>query len=106
MGVGVKLASEFYTTGEIVFYRSIIGVTIMWIMLRSQGISVRTPHMATHIKRSLFGVTALLLWFYLDHPAAVGHGHDAELHVAGLDRTDPGRQRGTGRHRRAARTAS
>lgn len=63
MGVGVKLASEFYTTGEIVFYRSIIGVTIMWIMLRSQGISVRTPHMATHIKRSLFGVTALLLWF-------------------------------------------
>lgn len=63
MGVGVKLASEFYTTGEIVFYRSLIGVAIMWIMLRSQGIPVRTPHMATHIKRSLFGVTALLLWF-------------------------------------------
>ncbi|WP_404991585.1 DMT family transporter [Cupriavidus pauculus] len=63
MGVGVKLASEFYTTGEIVFYRSLIGVTIMWIMLTSQGVSVRTPHMVTHIKRSLFGVTALLLWF-------------------------------------------
>ncbi|WP_227459101.1 DMT family transporter [Cupriavidus pauculus] len=63
MGVGVKLASEFYTTGEIVFYRSLIGVTIMWIMLASQGVSVRTPHMVTHIKRSLFGVTALLLWF-------------------------------------------
>ncbi|GJG96541.1 DMT family transporter [Cupriavidus pauculus] len=63
MGVGVKLASELYTTGEIVFYRSLIGVTIMWIMLSSQGISVRTPHMVTHIKRSIFGVTALLLWF-------------------------------------------
>ncbi len=63
MGVGVKLASTYYTTGEIVFYRSLIGVTIMWIMLASQGIPVRTPHMATHIKRSLFGVTALLLWF-------------------------------------------
>lgn len=63
MGVGVKLASELYTTGEIVFYRSLIGVTIMWIMLRSQGVSVRTPHMITHIKRSIFGVTALLLWF-------------------------------------------
>ena len=63
MGVGVKLASELYTTGEIVFYRSLIGVTIMWIMLRSQGVSVRTPHMVTHIKRSIFGVTALLLWF-------------------------------------------
>ena len=63
MGVGVKLASEQYTTGEIVFYRSLIGVTIMWVLLRSQGVSVRTPHMVTHIKRSLFGVTALLLWF-------------------------------------------
>jgi S-adenosylmethionine uptake transporter len=63
MGVGVKLASELYTTGEIVFYRSLIGVTIMWILLRSHGVSVRTPHMVTHIKRSIFGVTALLLWF-------------------------------------------
>ncbi|WP_066731569.1 DMT family transporter [Cupriavidus sp. D384] len=63
MGVGVKLASELYTTGEIVFYRSLIGVTIMWILLSSQGTSVRTPHMVTHIKRSIFGVTALLLWF-------------------------------------------
>ncbi|MDF3836607.1 DMT family transporter [Cupriavidus basilensis] len=63
MGVGVKLASEFYGTGEIVFYRSLIGVVIMWTILASSGTSVRTPHMAMHIKRSLFGVTALLLWF-------------------------------------------
>lgn len=63
MGVGVKLASELYTTGEIVFYRSLIGVTIMWVVLSSSGIPVRTPHMTMHIKRSLFGVTALLLWF-------------------------------------------
>ncbi|AJG20425.1 putative membrane protein [Cupriavidus basilensis] len=63
MGVGVKLASEIYATGEIVFYRSLIGVVIMWTVLASSGTSVRTPHMAMHIKRSLFGVTALLLWF-------------------------------------------
>lgn len=63
MGVGVKLASEIYATGEIVFYRSLIGVIIMWTVLASSGTSVRTPHMAMHIKRSLFGVTALLLWF-------------------------------------------
>ncbi|CAG9178287.1 DMT family transporter [Cupriavidus respiraculi] len=63
MGVGVKLASEQYTTGEIVFYRSLIGVAIMWAVLSSSGVSVRTPHMTMHIKRSLFGVTALLLWF-------------------------------------------
>ncbi len=63
MGVGVKLASEMYTTGEIVFYRSMISMVIIWAVLASSGISVRTPHMTTHIKRSLFGVTALMLWF-------------------------------------------
>ncbi|MGY8523893.1 DMT family transporter [Paracidovorax citrulli] len=63
MGVGVKLASELYNTGEIVFYRSIISVVIVWAVLASKGISVRTPHMTTHVKRSLFGVTALMLWF-------------------------------------------
>ncbi|WP_454055789.1 DMT family transporter [Cupriavidus sp. Marseille-Q8015] len=63
MGVGVKLASEFYNTGEIVFYRSLIGVLIMWALLATQGTPVRTPQMAVHIKRSVFGVTALLLWF-------------------------------------------
>lgn len=63
MGVGVKLASELYTTGEIVFYRSAVSVVIMWVVLAGSGVSVRTPHMVMHIKRSLFGVTALLLWF-------------------------------------------
>lgn len=63
MGVGVKLASDLYTTGELVFYRSIISVLIIWALLASRGVSVRTPHMASHIKRSLFGVTSLLLWF-------------------------------------------
>lgn len=63
MGVGVKLASELYTTGEMVFYRSVIGVTIMMTLLRIGGIPLRTPHAAMHIKRSLFGVTSLVLWF-------------------------------------------
>lgn len=40
MGVGVKLASEIYATGEIVFYRSLIGVVIMWTVLASSGTSV------------------------------------------------------------------
>ncbi|CAJ93815.1 Permease of the drug/metabolite transporter (DMT) superfamily [Cupriavidus necator] len=63
MGVGVKLASDLYTTGEIVFYRGLISVVIMWVLLSSRGIPVRTPYMLSHIKRSVFGVTALMLWF-------------------------------------------
>ncbi|WP_439683152.1 Permease of the drug/metabolite transporter (DMT) superfamily [Cupriavidus oxalaticus] len=63
MGVGVKLASDLYNTGEIVFYRGLISVVIMWVLLSSRGVPVRTPYMLSHIKRSVFGVTALMLWF-------------------------------------------
>jgi len=63
MGVGVKLASELYTTGEIVFYRCLTGVIIMWIVLARARVPIRTPYMVMHIKRSVFGTTALLLWF-------------------------------------------
>lgn len=62
MAVCVKLASEFYTTGEIVFYRSLIGVTIILAIMAVSGVPVRTPHVFTHLKRSVFGVTAMLLW--------------------------------------------
>ncbi len=63
MGVCVKLASAHYSTGEIVFYRSLIGVALMGAVLYHTGAGVRTPHFAPHIKRSVFGVTSLLLWF-------------------------------------------
>ncbi|MBB6581549.1 DMT family transporter [Ralstonia solanacearum] len=63
MGVCVKLASAHYSTGEIVFYRSAIGVVLMGAVLYRTGAGVRTPHFASHIKRSVFGVTSLLLWF-------------------------------------------
>jgi len=63
MGVCVKLASAHYSTGEIVFYRSIIGVVLMGAILHRSGHGVRTPYFLSHIKRSVFGVTSLLLWF-------------------------------------------
>ncbi|MFC0127677.1 DMT family transporter [Ralstonia solanacearum] len=63
MGVCVKLASAHYSTGEIVFYRSAIGVVLMGAVLYRTGAGVRTPHLASHIKRSVFGVISLLLWF-------------------------------------------
>jgi S-adenosylmethionine uptake transporter len=64
MGVCVKLASELFTTGEIVFYRCLIGVILIAWLMRRSGESVRTPHLVSHIKRSLFGLTALMMMFY------------------------------------------
>ncbi|UCF22796.1 MAG: DMT family transporter [Ralstonia sp.] len=63
MGVCVKLASAHYSTGEIVFYRSVIGMIVMGAILAKTGAGIRTPYLTSHIKRSVFGVTSLLLWF-------------------------------------------
>ena len=64
MGVCVKLASGYYATGEIVFYRGLIGALMIGLMSRRRGTSLRTSVPAAHFWRSLSGVTALGLWFY------------------------------------------
>jgi S-adenosylmethionine uptake transporter len=68
MGVCVKLASQLYTTGEIVFYRGLVGATFIALMARWRGGSLRTTVPGMHLWRSLTGVCALCLWFY-----ALGH---------------------------------
>jgi len=68
MGVCVKLASAHYATGEIVFYRGLIGALFIGAVTRLRGGSLRTTVPAMHFWRSLSGVCALCLWFY-----AIGH---------------------------------
>jgi len=64
MGVGVKLASAQYGAGEIVFYRSLVGLVLMALVLRWRGTGWRTRVPAMHFWRGLIGTTALCLWFY------------------------------------------
>jgi S-adenosylmethionine uptake transporter len=64
MAVCVKLASASYGAGEIVFYRSLVGLVLMAVLLRLHGQSPRTPVPAMHLWRSVSGVSALCLWFY------------------------------------------
>lgn len=64
MGAGVKLASEFYTTSELLFYRGLIGAVILFAIVRHRGGSFRTPFPKEHLVRSLVGVTSLWLWFF------------------------------------------
>lgn len=64
MGVCVKLASEFYATGEIVMYRGLIGALLLTGLTLVRGGSLRTQVPAMHFWRSLCGVIALSLWFY------------------------------------------
>lgn len=64
MGVGVKLASEFYSTSEIVTYRGIMGMLMILGLIRWQGGTLRTRMAGHHVWRGAIGVTALWLWFY------------------------------------------
>jgi len=64
MGVCVKLASELYPAGEIVFYRGLVGMLFAWLVSRAQHVSLRTTVPAMHFWRSLCGVLGLGLWFY------------------------------------------
>jgi drug/metabolite transporter (DMT)-like permease len=64
MGVTVKLASALYSTGEIVFYRGLVGAITMAALARWQGERLRTAVPGMHFSRSITGVAALMLWFY------------------------------------------
>jgi len=64
MGVCVKLASERYGLGEIVFYRGLTGALMIGTLCRVRGGSLVTRVPAMHLWRGIVGVTALSLWFY------------------------------------------
>lgn len=64
MGVCVKLASALYPTGEIVFYRGLMGMLVAAWLARARRSSLRTRIPAMHFWRSLCGVISLGLWFY------------------------------------------
>jgi S-adenosylmethionine uptake transporter len=64
MGVCVKLASETYSTAEIVTIRGAIGMLGLLILVQWQGGTLRTNLLISHAWRGLFGVVSLWLWFY------------------------------------------
>lgn len=64
MGVCIKYASESFNTAEIVFYRGVMGMLILWVMTAREGVSLKTQHPWMHVWRSAVGVTSMGCWFY------------------------------------------
>jgi drug/metabolite transporter (DMT)-like permease len=65
MGLFVKLGSERGFSGaELVFYRSFIGLVVIFAIVRRGGLSLRTRHFRSHLYRGLTGFVALMLYFY------------------------------------------
>jgi S-adenosylmethionine uptake transporter len=64
MGVCVKLASDMYSTSEIVMYRGIIGTLLLYGLVRLNGGTLKTRLPWQHAWRGIVGVAALWMWFY------------------------------------------
>jgi len=64
MGVCVKFASAHFNALDIVFYRGLVGVVVLGVVMRQQGTALRTPVPMMHFWRSLVGVVSLVGWFY------------------------------------------
>jgi len=64
MGVCVKFAAEVFSAPEIVFYRSVISLVMMFSLVRLRSIPIRTPHWRFQLWRSASGFVSLLLYFY------------------------------------------
>lgn len=64
MGVFVKLGEAHFSTGELVFYRSFIGLLVVFATLRHKRTPLATPHWRGHLWRGLSGTIAMMLFFY------------------------------------------
>lgn len=63
MGAAIKLAAAQYSVPEIIFYRSLIGLVIMSIIMQISGCSPSTPNWKMHLNRGIIGVTSMMLSF-------------------------------------------
>ena len=64
MGVFVKLGAAHFSHIELVFYRSFFGLLLVYLIMRSQRISIATQYARNHLWRGISGSVALALFFY------------------------------------------
>ncbi|MCD8339583.1 MAG: DMT family transporter [Burkholderiales bacterium] len=63
MSAFVKFSSSDAGTFEIVFYRSLIGLIVVFTMMQIAGMSIRTSHLKGNLKRSILGTLSFTMWF-------------------------------------------
>ncbi len=64
MSVCVKFASEWFNSAELVCYRGLIGMALLALLARSQGVTLVTRYPRMHAWRSFVGVISLGGWFF------------------------------------------
>jgi drug/metabolite transporter (DMT)-like permease len=64
MDAVIKLVSETFPTGQLVFFRNLFAFGPILIFMMSQGaVQLRTRHALGHLARGLFGVSAMYCYF-------------------------------------------
>ncbi len=64
MAVGIKVAGASFNTFELIFYRGVVSVIFMALVMRSRGIGIGTTVPMMHAWRTLIGVISMGFWFY------------------------------------------
>ena len=64
MAVFVKVGARYFSTAELVLYRSIISAFVMMAVMRQRRVGFRTTRLGMHARRGILGFIALMMFFY------------------------------------------
>lgn len=64
MGALVKVGAQKFSSGELVFYRSIFGLIAIWLYIYTKKLPLATPVIFKQMSRALVGFASLVLFFY------------------------------------------
>jgi drug/metabolite transporter (DMT)-like permease len=64
MGVFVKLGSAHFSSTELVFYRALVGLAVIYAIILHKRLPLTTKNWKIHLGRSLSGFASLTLYFY------------------------------------------
>ena len=64
MGVLVKIASHKYSSAELVFYRSLVGLAFISVYVAQQKLLLKTAYVSKHMSRSIIGFISMVMFFF------------------------------------------
>ena len=64
MGVLVKIASHKFSSAELVFYRSLVGLVFIASYVVTNRLSLKTPLIKKQMSRSIIGFISMVMFFY------------------------------------------
>jgi drug/metabolite transporter (DMT)-like permease len=64
MGTLVKIGATKFSSAELVFYRSVFGLAVIYAYIFAKKLPLKTPVIAKQMSRALVGFASLVLFFY------------------------------------------